>query len=322
MEIQSTKETSSTTKPLAITGTSTDSSNQSSNTDGVVKTGGFEDFMKSALTGMGKSEVSEEELFASLIEQRLGEVSPEAAEFYSAEKAKLMTSMAKPNGHIPMEDVALQALNATVASGKITEADGTRINGEAFMGAQLDSDMENLFDDKGGENDPTKAVASVDEAMNKLKLFMDSMKAGTLKSEARPLGVGATGSQLLSSASASATASGEIGSGAVGGSQNMDGPGGFVWKPESDSDGNLVVLLPTELRGHIGKVEIHSSLPPTEATKLGEGKFSGDEDNGARPHFRFSKPGKEYGDNIHVVAYKNDGTTATWAINNGGQRHD
>jgi hypothetical protein len=86
-------------------------------------------------------------------------------------KRKLMTSMAKPNGHIPMEDVALQALNATVASGKITEADGMRINGEAFMGAQLDSDMENLFDDKGGENDPTKAVASVDEAMNKLKLI-------------------------------------------------------------------------------------------------------------------------------------------------------
>jgi hypothetical protein len=46
-------------------------------------------FMKKALTGMGKSEVSEEELFASLLEQRLSEVSPEAGAFYAGEKAKV-----------------------------------------------------------------------------------------------------------------------------------------------------------------------------------------------------------------------------------------
>lgn len=321
MEIQSTKETSATTKPLAITGTSSSTQDQSTSSQEVTQTGGFEDFMKKALTGMGKSEISEEELFASLLEQRINEVSPEAGAFYAGEKAKLMTSMAKPNGHIPMEDVALQALNATVASGKITEADGMRINGEAFMGAQLDSDMENLFDDKGGENDPTKAVASVDEAMNKLKLFMDSMTAGTLKSEARPLGVGATGHQLLSSAGVAASTSSAVGSSSAEGSQAMDGGGGFVWKPISDSDGKLAIVLPKELKGLIDKVEIHSALPPSEATKLGSGRFAGDA-NGDRPHFRFPEPGASYGDNVHVVAYKNDGSTLTWDISDGGQRHD
>ena len=148
MEITATKDNSATTKPLAITSSSPVDQSQDSSSKPATSATGFEEFMKSALGGMGKSQVSEEELFASLVEQRISEVSPEAATFYASEKAKLMTSMAKPNGHVPMEDVALQALNATVASGKITEADGMRINGESFAGAQLDADLENLFDDK------------------------------------------------------------------------------------------------------------------------------------------------------------------------------
>jgi hypothetical protein len=44
MEIQSTKETSATTKPLAITGTSSSTQDQSTSSQEVTQTGGFEDF--------------------------------------------------------------------------------------------------------------------------------------------------------------------------------------------------------------------------------------------------------------------------------------
>lgn len=324
MEITSNTDNSATTKPLNITDSSAVDQQADSNSTPSTSGAGFEDFMTKALGGMGKSQVSEEELFASLIEQRISEVSPEAAAFYAGEKAKLMTSMAKPDGHIPMEDVALQALNATVASGTIDEADAMRINGEAFAGAQLDGDLTNLFDDRGGEGDPTIAVASIEEAMSKLKLFMDSVTSGTFKGAERPLNVGATGQQMTGGGSA---ASGDVGSSntgassSVSGSQGMDGSGGFVWKPVSESDGNLVVVLPTSLAGAIDKVEIHSSLPPTDATKLDDGRFTGN-NNGERPHFRFPKPGSEYGDNVHVVAYKNDGTQVDWTIGDGGQRYD
>lgn len=328
MEIASTKETSATTKPLDITSSSTTTQDQDSKATDSKAGVGFEDFMKSALAGTGKTQVSEEELFASLVEQRIGEVSPEAATFYATEKAKLMGTMLTPGGHVPMEDVALAALNATVASGAITEADGMRINGEAFAGAQLDSDLENLFDDKGGEGDPTIAVASIEEAMGKLKLFMDSMKAGTLTAVDRALSVGSTGQQIKAAASAaSGAAAGEVGSSDTGasssvtGSQSMDGGGGFVWKPVSESDGKLAVVLPKALSGAVDRVEIHSSLPPSDATKLAEGNFKGDA-NGGRPHFRFSKPGADFGDNVHVVAFKNDGTTVTWDIGDGGKRYD
>lgn len=323
MEIASTTDTSATTKPLDITSSSATTQNQDTSTTKAPEAGSFEEFMKKALGSTGKTQVSEEELFASLLEQRVSEVSPEAAAFFAGEKAKLMTSMAKPDGFVPMEDVALQALNATVASGAITEADAMRVNGEAFAGAQLDADLENLFDDRGGEGDPTISVSSIDEAMGKLKIFMDSMHAGTVKSTDRPLNVGATGHQLKGNpgASTSVGASDTGATSSVTGSQDMDGSGGFVWKPVSESDGKLVIVLPKELKGSIDRVEIHSSLPPSEATKLDGGRFTGN-NNGERPHFRFSKPGAEYGDNVHVVGFKNDGSTVTWDIGDGGQRYD
>ncbi len=322
MSVTAATENSSTNKPLEITSNSSIDQVQTVQDTENSSGSSFDDFMKSALGATGKNQVSEEELFASLIEQRLNELSPEAASFYAGERTKLQASMTKPNGYVPVEEAALKALNSTVASGQITEEDGARINGEAFAGAQLDDDLENLFDDRGGDGDTTIAVASIDEAMAKLKLFMDGMKSGTLTSTDRPLSAGATGGQLTNSGGSSETG-GIPGSGSsISGSQAIDGSGGFVWKPVSESDGNLVVLLPTELKGLISKVEIHSSLPPSEASKLAEGKFSGDDDNGERPHYRFPNPGSEYGDNVHVVGYKDDGTTVTWEIGNGGQRYD
>src|SRR5690606_6805779 len=119
-----------------------------------------------------------------------------------------------------------------------------------------------------------------------------------------------------------ADASGGAGGHAPDGAQSMDGSGGFLWKPKSENDGKLVVLLPKDFKGMIDRVEIHSQLPPEEATKLGQGRFSGDTQNGGRPHFRFDKPGESYGSDVHVVVFKDDGSTATWQIGDGGQRYD
>ena len=104
---------------------------------------------------------------------------------------------------------------------------------------------------------------------------------------------------------------------------------GFLWKPESERNGNLVVLLPNSLRGLVGAgdVAIHSGLPPSSGNKLEDGAFDGDAANGARPDYRFTQSGAAFGSNIYVVA--NVAATATtaasrmaWFIENGADRVD
>ena len=97
-----------------------------------------------------------------------------------------------------------------------------------------------------------------------------------------------------------------------------DGSGGFLWKPESEGDGNLVVLLPTSFRGQVtGAAIVDSSDSVIE-----NGRFAGDEHNGMRPHYRFSMPGSGYGQNIKLVASTRNGSRTVWPIANGGSRVD
>ncbi len=91
----------------------------------------------------------------------------------------------------------------------------------------------------------------------------------------------------------------------------------FLWKPKSDSDGKAVTLLPSSLRGTV----IKTDLLTAEHAKIETGRFSGDEHNGMRPHYRFSKPGSSYGSGIQVVGIVPEGAWI-WKIPNGGQRFE
>ncbi len=108
------------------------------------------------------------------------------------------------------------------------------------------------------------------------------------------------------------------GAAAAKGGGKVDGPNGFLWKPQSESDGKLVTLLPENLRGKVQGVEIQSA----DGRVLDRGKFSGDQKNGGRPHFRFGKSGAAYGNNVKVVATLNDGKKVAWNVGNGAARND
>lgn len=272
-----------------------------------------DDFSSFILKALGRSEqemASEEELFAAVISQRLEGGTPEAAEYYNAQKSELLISMRNPDGYVSYEEVANLALQNTVAAGHLTKEDAERIKGDAFAAAQLDDNVDALYDDRGSAEDPTIAVAKLQEALLRMSDTLTKIDNGELTSESMSLDSLSTGGTSSSGSTATGTQSA------------VDGGGGFLWKPVSDSDGNLVVLLPTDLKGMIDRVEIHSELPPTDETKLDEGKFAGDTHNGGRPHFRFSQPGEDYGENVHVVVFKDDGSTVTWEIADGSQRYD
>lgn len=102
------------------------------------------------------------------------------------------------------------------------------------------------------------------------------------------------------------------------GNGKVDGPGGFLWKPASESDGKLVTLLPEKLRGKVAGVEVQSA----DGRSLAKGRFSGDQKNGGRPHYRFDRGGAAFGNNVKVVATLEDGQKVSWPIANGAARND
>lgn len=79
---------------------------------------------------------------------------------------------------------------------------------------------------------------------------------------------------------------------------------GFLWKPISDKDGNLAILLPPRLTGKVRSVAV---ISPDGARTLQTGKYAGN-GNGDREHFRFSKPGGEFPDGSIVLIKLADGS--------------
>lgn len=99
----------------------------------------------------------------------------------------------------------------------------------------------------------------------------------------------------------------------------VDGPGGFLWKPKSDSNGNAVVLLPGTFQARFDRVEKKRKDGQTESfTFTG---FSNFDQDGLRQTWRGSKPGGSYTSNSNVVATLGD-TMCKWKIGNSSERND
>lgn len=94
-----------------------------------------------------------------------------------------MTSMARSDGYVSVEDVTNAALLNTVAAGHIDDATSKKIYGESFKAAQLDANLSALYDGRGSANDPTMAVASVEEAMAKSYFTLQQIESGEISAD-------------------------------------------------------------------------------------------------------------------------------------------
>ncbi len=101
----------------------------------------------------------------------------------------------------------------------------------------------------------------------------------------------------------------------VGGYSGAGGAGGFLWKPISDSNGNLVVLMPSEISSEVESVVIKDK----NGNVLESGKFSAIA-NGGRAHFRFSKPGSAYGQSVTVEAKLKNGRVCQFQVGDTSKR--
>lgn len=100
-------------------------------------------------------------------------------------------------------------------------------------------------------------------------------------------------------------------------SNASDGPGGFLFKPQSENGGKLVVLTSEKESNNVQGV----TLKDSNGNVLEQGRSSGFA-NGGREHFRFNKAGGSYPNNLVVeIAYK-DGRKESRRIPNPGKRYD
>ena len=283
----------------------------------------FSTFMRKALNAETKTQISEEELFSAIIEQRLFTKGADLSEAFRKSRDEFSSSLRKPDGFIPSEEVALRSLEKICRDGVISEKDAEKISGEAFAAAQLDGDTTTLYDSRGGPQDATIAVAATNEAIAKAKSAIEIVTKDASKVTPRPissLATGTPGITPLADESSSIPPNDNSASSNVSGGRKLDGAGGFLWKPVSESDGKLAVLLPEELAGNISKVEVYSQMPADSSSLVDTSRYGGSHEG--RPIFRFHKSGATMGDNVYLVVTKDDNSKVWWQIADGSIRND
>lgn len=283
--------------------------------------GKFDQVLGRILSVSGKNEVSEEELFAAIIQERITNLKgEEAGEKYAEQLNTHKDSMRRSDGYVSTEDAARAALKSMVSEGILTESESTELHGQAFQAAQLDDNHEALFDDRGGPNDPTIAVAQMEVALLAARTYFEKLDSGEVSGGNLDLDVGNTGLPGINvntndDGSMDIADSSDISE--ITGTDPRDGAGGFLFKPVSESDGNLVVLLPTKFKGDVESV----ILRDMEDREIDRGREAGYH-NGDRQHFRFSKPGADYGSNVSLEIKFLDGSIQRYDIPNPSERYD
>jgi hypothetical protein len=89
----------------------------------------------------------------------------------------------------------------------------------------------------------------------------------------------------------------------------------FLWKPSSEKDGKLAVLLPSSFNGKVKSVEIRDS----KGKLISKSRYAGI-GNGERGHYRFDKAGSKFPKNAKVVITLDNGTKRTVTISQPGER--
>ncbi|MBL7662242.1 hypothetical protein JNK13_05765 [bacterium] len=250
------------------------------------------------LSGDAQGMIHEEELQHAMLEHLLGKVSPQAQQVYAqALNAAIST------GNTSYEDAAKLALQTVVKAGLIDLQTAEKIHGIAFRAAQLDNNLEALYDGKGGKTDPTIAVMEKNQALALAEKTLAQIEKGEI--DAPPRQLDAPSNQKPQTSGRQSQGSG----GDDGGISNT-----FLWKPEAEKDGKLVILIPANLAQDVASVEVYAN-----GQLLEKGKAYGI-GNGSRAHFRFSKPGSDFPDGSTVLVRLNSGKTVTYHIGDTASR--
>jgi hypothetical protein len=269
-------------------------------------------------------QASEEELFAGLIKERITSMKGEdVASQYQTSFDAQKSALQLPNGYIPIEEAAITALRGLVSDGSLSSEDGDKIYSQSFRAAQLDDNHDALFDDRGGANDPSIAVEEMEIALLNASNMINQISTGELDATSLSLETAAATGGTASTTSTGLT--GELESDLVDGAvfrpngTVIDGGNGFLFKPVSDNDGTLAILLRESMVGAVQKVV----LKDQSGAVLEEGtvRREGISETG-REKYSFSKRGEQYPSDLTVEVTMNNGSIIQYVIPDPAQRYD
>ena len=172
-----------------------------------------------------------------------------------------------------------------------------------------------FFDGRGSADDPTVAVAVMESALSSAQAILAQLDSGQVSADTVP-----TLNEPPIAPDQSATEITDEDSGVTTVSPNgntIDGGQGFVFKPESDHEKKLVILLPSQLANDVSDV----LLKDEDGNIVERGRSSGYA-NGGREHFRFDRAGQDYPQNLTVEVRMADGSVRLYEIPNPAERYD
>ncbi|MCB0337560.1 MAG: hypothetical protein KDD62_14690 [Bdellovibrionales bacterium] len=274
--------------------------------------GSFQDHVQELLGNKGKKVLSEEDLFAGSINHRLhSKKGSKAAEVY---RSKLQEQLADGES---LEDAANKALKKTRVEGLLTNKEAHKIRQESFQASQIDNNAFRLYTGEGAR------VAKMDstDAFEMVQKRFSAIDDGSLLVQTKGERMAA-----FRAAKAAGTYEANVDKSAQGQSINLkgvekgntsDGLSGFLYKPESDHGGSLVILMSNDLKGDVSSV----SLKDQKGKLIESGRSTGYA-NGDREHFRFNQSGGNYPNNLTVEVVLNSGKKIHYNIKDSSQRYD
>lgn len=271
--------------------------------------------------------VSEEELFAGLIKERITSLKgAEAAAEYQTAFETQKTSLTRPNGYIAIEEAAVNALKELVEKATISSEEGDKVYSQAFRAAQLDDNLDALYDDRGGAGDPTMAVEQMEVALLNAQGAISKIEKGELEAASRSLATasatGAAGGQTnVSGEQAAGTPEADLTDGAIFRPNGtvFDGANGFLFKPVSHNEGTLAILLRESMVGAVQKVVLKDQAG--NIIEEGRVRREGISETG-REKYSFSKSGGNYPKDLTVEVTMNSGHVISYIIPDPSQRYD
>lgn len=213
------------------------------------------------------------------------------------------------NGIQTTQSNQTSGLTAAYGTGVSPMPDLNALSGQSVIGVARNLDK-SLFVGEMVLNLVDKLLKVMDHMLSTFQQMISSSQNAATQSE-QPSSATPTagnGGEAVQGAPSSAPSSSPTATGAT----NQH----FLWKPVAEKDGNLVVLVPANLKGKVKSVSVMS---PDNKKVLAKGKYSS-VGNGGREHYRFTKPGASYpADSILRIALK-DGSKQEIKIAEPGKR--
>jgi hypothetical protein len=278
--------------------------------------------VESLLQRRGK--LSEAQLFGAVMSDKIADhTSPEVAKEFRKNFRQAKRYERERAGERGIVNAAMRSLDMLIAGGKISQDCARVLTNESWTLSQLDENPNNVARRSEMGMDVSRSCG-VEQYNQKNALYqigelsLTEVSAEMLSSQrdsssAHPqtkvAGVrNSTAADTIREVSNSQSVAPQFGSSPI-------YQRGFLFKPFSDSNGNVVILMPPSLTGKVRNVSIQSREGIESGAYGGVG-------NGFREHFRFRKPGNGYAPDLSIVVMLHDGTSHKVTIPNPGLRYE